>query len=45
MDPSRKKGTFFGYSETSKAYHIYVMGQRYIEVNKDVTFDEEKSFQ
>lgn len=28
MEPSRKKGTFVGYSETSKAYQIYVPGQR-----------------
>ena len=38
MEPSGKKGTFVGYSEIAKAYHIYVLGQRYIEVNRDVTF-------
>jgi hypothetical protein len=27
-----KKGTFVGYIETSKAYQIYVPGQRFIEV-------------
>ena len=26
MDPSRKKGIFVGYNETSKAYRIYVPG-------------------
>ena len=26
MEPSGKKGTFVGYSEASKAYHIYVPG-------------------
>jgi hypothetical protein len=44
MEPSRKKGTFVGYSKTSKAYRIYVRGQRYIEVSKDVTFHEEATF-
>jgi hypothetical protein len=44
MEPSRKKGMFVGYSETSKAYRIYVPGQRYIEVSRDVTFDEEVAF-
>lgn len=44
LEPSGKKGTFVGYSETSKAYRIYVPGQRYIEVSRDVTFDEEAAF-
>jgi hypothetical protein len=44
MEPSRKKGIFVGYSETSKAYSIYVPGQRYIEVSRDVTFHEEVAF-
>ena len=44
LEPSGKKGTFVGYSETSKAYHIYIPIQRQIEVNQDVTFDEEVSF-
>ena len=26
LEPSGKKGIFVGYSETSKAYHIYVLG-------------------
>jgi hypothetical protein len=33
-----------GYSENSKAYRIYVPGQRQIEVSKDVTFHEEAAF-
>jgi hypothetical protein len=44
MEPSGKKGIFVGYSETSKAYIIYIQGQIYIEVRRDVTFHEEVSF-
>ena len=44
LEPSRKKGTFVGYSESSKAYCIYVLGQRYIEVSRDVIFHEEAVF-
>ena len=44
MEPSGKKGIFVSYSETSKAYHIYVPGQRQIEISRDVTFDEDTTF-
>jgi hypothetical protein len=44
LEPSGKKGTFVGYSETSKAYRIYVPGQKFIEVSRDVTFHEEAAF-
>jgi hypothetical protein len=44
MEPSGKKGIFVGYSETSKAYKIYISGQKYIEVSRDVTFHEEAAF-
>ena len=44
MEPSGKKGIFVGYSETSKAYRVYVLGQRQIEVSRDVTFDEDATF-
>jgi hypothetical protein len=44
MEPSGKKGVFVGYSENSKAYMIYVLGQREIEVGRDVTFHEEATF-
>ena len=44
LEPSGKKGTFVGYSETSKAYQIYNHIQRQIEVGLDVTFDEEVAF-
>jgi hypothetical protein len=33
-----------GYSESSKAYQIYILGQRQIEVRRDVTFEEEVAF-
>jgi hypothetical protein len=33
-----------GYSETSKAYRIYVPGQKFIEVSRDATFHEEATF-
>ena len=41
IEPSIKKWTFFGYSESSKAYRIYVPIQRHVEVTIDVTFNEE----
>jgi hypothetical protein len=44
LDHSGKKGTFIGYSDTSKDYIIYIPGQRQIEINRDVTFDEETTF-
>jgi hypothetical protein len=44
LEPSGKKGTFVGYSETSKAYRIYIPSQKFIEVSGDVTFHEEAAF-
>jgi hypothetical protein len=41
LEPSRKKGIFMGYCEVSKAFRIYIPGHRHIEINRDVTFDEE----
>jgi hypothetical protein len=40
-EPSRKEGTIFGCSETSKSYIIYIQGQCQIEVSHDVTFNGE----
>jgi hypothetical protein len=31
LDPSSRKGTFLGYSESSKEYRIYIPGKRHIE--------------
>ena len=45
LDPSRKKGTFVGYSESSKAYRIYIPGSKQIEVNNDVSFEEQMAIQ
>ena len=44
LEPSGKKGIFVGYSDCSKAYRVYIPGQRYIEVNRDVIFHEEAVF-
>jgi hypothetical protein len=43
MDPSRKKRIFVGYCEVSKAFEIYIPGYHHIEINKDVTFDEDEA--
>jgi hypothetical protein len=44
LDRLGRNGTFVGYSESSKAYRIYMPGQRQIEVSRDVTFEEEIAF-
>ena len=44
LDPSGRMRTFVGYSESSKAYRIYIPSQKQIEVNRDVTFEEEIAF-
>lgn len=41
LEPSGKKGIFVGYSESSKAYIIYIPGQKQIEISRDVSFDED----
>jgi len=38
LEPSGIKGTFVGYSESSKSYQIYISDERQIEVRRDVTF-------
>ena len=43
LNAPRKKGTFMGYNETSKAYKIYVSGQREVTLFHNVTFDEDSS--
>ena len=44
LDPSRKKGIFVGYSESSKAYRIYFPGLKKIDISRDVTFDEDSAY-
>ena len=41
MDPSGKKGIFVGCCEGYKAFIIHIPGQHHIEINRDVTFDED----
>ena len=43
LDPSKKKGIFVGYYEVSKAFRIYIPGFHHMEINRDVTFDEEEA--
>jgi hypothetical protein len=44
LEPLGKKGIIVGYSESSKAYRIYVPGQQKVEISRDVTFDEKIGF-
>jgi hypothetical protein len=44
LDPLGKKGIFVGYSETSKAYQVYIPDYRQIETSRNVTFDEDTTF-
>ena len=44
LDPFGRKGIFVGYSEFAKAYRIYLLGQRRIELSRDVTFEEDIAF-
>ena len=44
LDPSGKKGVFVGYSERSKAYRIYFLGYKKVDISRDVTFDEDSAY-
>ena len=44
LDPSGKKGIFVGYSERLKAYRIYFPGYKKIDINRDVTFNEDTAY-
>ena len=44
LDPSGKKGIFVGYSESAKAYQIYISGHKRIELSRDVTFEEDVAY-
>ena len=40
LEATRRKGTFVGYWENSKAFIIYIPGERKVEITRDVPFDE-----
>jgi hypothetical protein len=44
LEPSGKKGIFVGYSDSSKAYTIYIPDQHKIEARRYVTFNERMAF-
>jgi hypothetical protein len=44
LDPSGKNGVFVGYSDTSKAYNIYILDHLKVEICRDATFDESAAF-
>jgi hypothetical protein len=39
FEPSNRKGLFVGYSETSKAYRVFIPDQSKTVVSRDVKFD------
>jgi len=41
LEPSNKKGLFVGYSETSKAYRVFIPEKRKIVISRDVKFEED----
>ena len=43
-DPFGTKGIFVGYSESAKAYRIYISRQKRIELSRDVTFEEDVAY-
>lgn len=44
MDQTTEKGFFIGYTETSKAYRIYIPSSRKITMRRDVKFMEDRAF-
>ena len=44
LDQTAERGYFVGYSETSKAYRIFIPGTKRIIVRRDVKFIKEKAF-
>ena len=43
-DPSRRKGIFIGYRDISKAYRIYFLGFKKIDISRDIAFDEDSTY-
>jgi hypothetical protein len=44
LEPMAERGIFFGYSETSKAFCIYLPSLRKTVLRRDVRFEEEGAF-
>ena len=44
LELSGRKGIFVGYSETSKAFRIYIPSFKQIQTSRDVTFNEDEAF-
>ena len=44
LEPTAEKGIFVGYSETSKAYRIYIPALRKTVLRRDVKFEEDRAF-
>ena len=44
LDPMAEKGIFVGYSESSKAYRIYLPSEMEVVVRRDVNFEEDQAF-
>ena len=44
LEPTGKKVMFIGYSEQLKDYRIYIPRYCKIEINRDLTFNEDTSF-
>jgi hypothetical protein len=44
LEPTAEKGIFVGYSETSKAYCIYIPALKKTVVRRDVKFEEDRAF-
>jgi hypothetical protein len=44
LEPMSERGIFFGYSETSKAFCIYLPSLRKTVLRRDVRFEEDRAF-
>jgi hypothetical protein len=44
LEPLAERGIFVGYSETSKAFRIYLPSLRKTVLRRDVRFEEDESF-
>ena len=44
LDPAGKQAIFAGYSESAKAYRIFIPNQRKMELSRDVTFEEDVAY-